>query len=125
MREKILIASFAILIMVSVYQCKKVTTFPDELVGVWTTAEPKYKGSFFEIMLTRVNIRTIEGDVINNIIKKIKKEEIPSKKCILYSIFCEDQEGMKSKFFLYYYPSNHEIRFKNQKKFAWRKNKKR
>lgn len=126
MKAKIFLASFAILLIVFAYQCKKVIiVVPDELVGIWKTTEPKYRGSFFELTNERIIIGTIQGQVDSNMIKKIEKEEIPSEKRILYSIFYSDPQGLESKFFIYYYPSNHEIRFKNQQQFAWRKSPKR
>ena len=52
-----------ILLMFAVLQCKQRTTVPPELIGTWTTNEPKYEGCLIEISKEEIHIGTRDGSV--------------------------------------------------------------
>jgi hypothetical protein len=114
----------ALAIFISFFGCqsKKVSTFPDEVLGVWRTSAPKYQDCFVELaknLIIFANLTAIDNIQIN-CIQEI--EEIRKGKRLLYIIHYEDAKGQEYKFPLYYDPSKGGvIRFKNQQQIEWTK----
>lgn len=97
-------------------------TLPPELMGVWTSAAPRFKNDTLE--LSKENIVFTSGEfqdfIIVNFIVKVEKR--PERNHVSYTIHSENIEGQKYKFSFYYYPEKgNVIRLKNQLEFAWRK----
>ncbi len=97
-------------------------TLPPELVGVWTSAAPRFKDDTLE--LSKEHIVFTSGafqDFISvNFIQKVEKR--PERNHVFYTIHYENIEGQEYKFSFYYYPAKgNVIRLKNQVEFEWRK----
>ena len=105
--------------------CAKKATVPDELVGVWKTADPKYPDPcFFELTKERIIFGTIEGTVENYLIKSISKEKAKTETRFLYTISYLDNNKLQYDFPVYYHPLEKGIiRFKNQQNIVWTKEK--
>jgi hypothetical protein len=124
MRSKRILLALAMFAALFGSQCREPWAVPDELVGVWETSEPKYKGCYFELtedLMIFVNEAHLEKRSVNRI-SGIKKTD--RGKQVLYTfsyeVHFEDEEGKKGKFSFYYDPSEGgAIRFKNQLEIKW------
>lgn len=124
MKSKKFLLAFIILTVLFGYRCGKKNTVPEELLGVWKTSAPKYKDCFLELTKVAIIFKTAEGEDDYNNIKSIKKKKIPNEKCILYTISYLDRERQEFKFPIYYdLANNGVIRFKNQPRISWTKEK--
>ena len=124
MKIKIIFLAAVALTSLCVCQLAENNTVPDELKGVWKTSVPKYKDRSFE--LTEKLIIFVSGDLFENIdVNLISKIEIIGEgNCRLYAIQYENMEKQDFKLSFYYEPSDDGvIRFKNQQKIEWRKEK--
>jgi hypothetical protein len=97
-------------------------TLPPELMGVWTSAAPRFKDDTLE--LSKEHIVFTSGAFQNfisvNFIVKVEKR--PERNHIFYTIHYENVEGQSYKLSFYYYPEKgNVIRLKNQLEFEWRK----
>jgi hypothetical protein len=117
---KMFLTLFIILSMLSGYSCKKETIIADELLGVWETAEPKYKGCYFEMTKDEIIFKDIEGDVNFYKITKIEAEQKPNEEFITYIVKYADLEGLPFELPVLYFPGEEStIRFKNQTNIVW------
>jgi len=103
-------------------QPKEDETLPPELVGVWTSAAPRFKDDTLE--LSKEHIVFTSGEFQNfisvNFIQKVEKR--PERNHVYYTIHYENIEGQEYKFSFYYYPTKgNVIRLKNQLEFEWKK----
>ncbi len=106
----------------SLCQCGKKTTVPEDLIGVWETTAPTYADRPFEIKTDEVIFGTGEGKFDTYPITKIKIEKDPTEQKTLYIICYKNIEGQEYKFSFYCDPANQGmIRFKNQKEMVWTK----
>lgn len=103
-------------------QSKDSTTVPGELVGVWKTSAPKYKGCYFELTQDSIIFANVPLSArTNNSISKIEKLHGSGKE-IFYTIHYEDREGLGYKFSFFYDPSRGgTLRLKNQRGVVWGK----
>jgi hypothetical protein len=121
--ERVLIV-FIFLIIFFAFQCGKKTDVPDILIGVWKTSAPQYEDRFFEIKKDEIIFGTGEGTFDTHRIKNIEMEEVRGEGSSLYTIYYKNLEGQEYKFSFYYDPIKHGvIRFKNQEKIMWTKEK--
>jgi len=120
MKLKILIIVFIILTLLGGYSCKKELIVADELLGVWVTSDPKYKGCYFEVTEDEIVIKDIEEDVNFFKISKIEAEQDPDEDFITYIITHADLEGRPLELSVLYFPGEEgTIRFKNQPNIVW------
>ena len=119
--------SALIIIFVALLGCqsKDSSTLPNELLGVWKTAAPKYKDCSF--VLKEGFIIYISGNLLENIdvnfISRIEKT--PRDAGIFYTLHCLKSKGQEFIVSFYYYPEEGGIiRFKNQNRIDWKKDKK-
>jgi len=114
--------ALAISIFLSGCQPKEDETLPPELMGVWTSAAPRFKNDTLE--LSKECIVFTSGEFqdyidVNFIVKVEKRSE---RNHVFYTIHHENVEGQRFKFSFYYYPKKgNVIRLKNQLEFEWRK----
>ena len=103
-------------------QSRDSTTVPGELVGVWKTSAPKYKGCYFELTQDSIIFANIPLSAKNNnSVSKIEKIHRKGKP-ILYTIHYEDREGLEYKFSFFYDPlRGGTIRLKTQRQIVWKK----
>jgi len=95
---------------------------PGQLVGEWHTEDPNYYGRSFEINLVSISFGTGEGKVTTGFINNIK--EVREGVRVLYTI-SYTQDDVPSEVSFYYDVAKGEvIRFKNQEKVVWTKDKK-
>ena len=124
MRLKIFLVTFIVILLFSACQYEQKTTAPDELVGVWKTMGPKYAGSFFEFTEDKIIIGTVEGDKISSDIKTIGRKDVKSEGIILYTIHYGNSEEENITLSILYDPANNgTIRFQNQDRIVWTKEK--
>jgi hypothetical protein len=110
------------LMVLSVCQCGRKTTVPDDLIGVWETTAPTYADRFFEIKTDEVIFGTGEERFDTYPITKIKIEKDREEQKTLYIICYKNMAGQEYKFSFYYDPANQgTIRFKNQREMVWTK----
>lgn len=94
---------------------------PDYLVGVWSTADPRYEGRYLQFTKDSVVFQAGTDQVTVHRIKKLK--ETRTGQAISYKLTYRDVNGSNSKFDFTYDPANEgEIRIKNQKNITWTKN---
>jgi hypothetical protein len=123
-KEKVLLIGFIILALLGGNSCKKELVVPDELLGVWETSEPKYKGCYFEVTSEDIIFKDIEEDINFFKITKIESEEDPDEDFITYIITYVDPEGLPFEHSVLYFPKEKgTIRFKNQTNIIWVKRK--
>jgi hypothetical protein len=112
----------AIPILVLGCQPKEDETLPPELMGVWTSAAPRFKDDTLELSKEHIVFTSgrFQGFISVNFIEKVEKR--PERNHILYIIHYENVEGQEYKLSFYYYPEKgNVIRLKNQLEFVWRK----
>jgi len=115
-----ILLAFAILTTPVACQSRKNTAVPDDLVGVWTTTEPKYTDRFLEFTTGGIFFGTSEGNVDIHPIVNI--EHTRENQNTLYTISYATPEGREAAFSFYHDPANDGvIRFKNQQHIAWTK----
>ena len=120
--KRVLVIIFC-LIVLSICQCGRKTTVPEDLIGVWRTMAPTYADRFFEIRADEVIFGTGEEKFDTYPITKIKIEKDREEQGTLYVICYKNIVGQEYKFSFYYDPANQgTIRFKNQKEMVWMKN---
>ena len=103
-------------------QAKEDETLPPELMGMWTSAAPRFKNDTLE--LSKENIVFTSGEFQDYISVNfiVKVEKTPERNHLFYTIHYENIEGQKYKLSLYYYPNQgNVIRLKNQLEFEWKK----
>lgn len=109
----------AVAILAGLIGCgrERTKTVPDELVGVWKTAAPKYADRFLELTRTTISFGTGGQDFYTRTIVAVEKRRQDDN--TLYTVFYVDSEG-EYKFSFHYEPvSGGVIRYKNQKSIAW------
>ena len=90
---------------------------PEDLIGVWKTADKRYVDRYFELDADRVIFSTGGWGVIAHPIDRIEEHNENGK--ILYIIYYPTEEGEASQFSFYYDSTQSVIRFKNQAQFEW------
>jgi hypothetical protein len=113
MKNHGLSATIAILGILCLWQCNTQNTVPDELAGIWKTKIPDYEGSFLGLQENTITFGTVEGDVQDFSIIKIKKnrEDGEWDSFIIYYL---DNNFKKCELPIYFHPINDGIlRFKN------------
>lgn len=94
---------------------------PEELIGEWVTAEPRYQDRILKITGDGIVFFTSPDYLDLNIITRIKV--IQENGETLYEIHYRNSERQKYTLSLYIIskPEGNAIRFKNQPKFEWTK----
>ena len=94
---------------------------PKELVGAWHTKDPNYADRTFEIDSVCINFTTGGGAVSTGFIKEVKEVSEGSRTLYTISYTVDNTPNEVS----FYYDSNkgNSIRFKNQEKTVWTKEK--
>ncbi len=93
---------------------------PEDLIGKWTTSEPRYQDRFFEITKETLTYG-LGGDrkdiyFISSMKKSLQGNDI------LYTINFKNTDGLKFTRSFYYHPEDGgAIQFKHQEHIEWRK----
>ena len=126
MRSKRILLALAMLAAIFGSQCEETRTVPGELVGVWETSAPKYKGCYLEltedliIFANRAHLEKKDVNRISGIKKSDRGKDVLY--TVSYQVHFENKGGQECKFSFYYDPSEGgAIRFKNQLRIKWRK----
>lgn len=91
---------------------------PENLIGVWRTADKKYADRYFELNAGRVIFSTGGWGVTAHPIYRMEKHSDNGR--TFYIIYYPtNEEGDESQFSFYYDPVQDVIRFKNQEQFEW------
>jgi hypothetical protein len=116
---------FTVLMVLTIFfgwQCGYEKIAPNELVGVWTTSEPKYIDRFIKIGNDTITFGTGGENFESYSIRKIHRKKVPKESSILYTIHYKNGEGVWFKFAFYYSPVNGGvIMLKNQRQIVWAK----
>ncbi len=99
-------------------QSQKDNPVPANLLGVWKTSEPRYANRFFKLTKDAITFGTGGDNVDRYPIASIERTR--DEEGLLYNIHYLNREGQQYAFSIYYDSTNHGvIRFKNQKRFTW------
>ncbi len=98
-------------------QYRQLSSVPEELIGVWKTAERKYADRFFELKKDRIIFSTGGWGVSAHPIDRIEERREDGN--LLYIIYYPNGPGDEIEFSFYYDPTQGVIRFKNQEQFEW------
>ena len=113
-------AVILVAVLIFVFFIKKNKDIPENLIGKWTTSEPRYEDRFFEITKETL-VYGLGGDkqdvyFVSNLETRLQGNQI------LYTLSCKDTDGLKFTRSFYYESANGGvIRFKNQKHVEWTK----
>lgn len=93
-------------------------TVPEDLLGVWTTSEPKYADRFFELAKDAIIFGTGGDDFDVYPVESVERTR--DEEGLVYNIRYLNREGQPYTFSIYYDASHHGvIRLKHQKHFHW------
>ncbi|MBW2490544.1 MAG: hypothetical protein JRE65_05290 [Deltaproteobacteria bacterium] len=115
-------AVILVAVLIFVFFIKKNKDIPENLIGKWTTSEPRYEDRFFEIKKETI-VYGLGGDkqdvyFVSNLETRLQGNQI------LYTLSCKDTDGLKfTRSFFYELINGGVIRFKNQKNIKWMKKK--
>jgi hypothetical protein len=119
MKNNSLSTIFAILCILSLWQCSPQKTVPEELAGIWKTKKQDYGVSFLGLHEDTISFGTVEGDVQTYSIIKIKKNREEGE-WITFTIHYLDNDFQRYELPLYFHPINDGIlRFKNKEEVTW------
>ncbi|MDA2925365.1 hypothetical protein MYX65_12095 [Acidobacteria bacterium AH-259-L09] len=121
MQSRIVPLVFAILATFLGCQVQKDTILPEELIGVWKTAETRYADRFFELKRDLVIFGTGGDNSTAHAVLNIETEEVQEEAKTLYILYYVSSEGQKYQFSFYYHPAQGVIQFRNQQQFEWTK----
>ena len=109
-----------IFIVFSIYKYETKILISDDLRGVWTTTDARYKDRSFEVTKDMIILETGVASNDSCHITKIEKEDQGTKR--LYVIHYDTSSGDEQQFSFYYSPKDGgTIRLKNQKDIVWKK----
>ncbi len=91
---------------------------PEDLIGVWRTADKKYADRHFELNADRVIFSTGGWGVTAHPIDRME-EHSENGRTFYIIYYSTDDEGGESQFSFYYDPVQDVIRFKNQEQMEW------
>ncbi|MCZ6879009.1 MAG: hypothetical protein O7G29_12790 [Acidobacteria bacterium] len=117
MNSKGFLVAVAIFITFLGCQHRQLSSVPEDLIGVWKTAERKYSDRYFELKKDRIIFATGGWGVTAHPIDRI--EERRENGNLLYIIYYPNGPGDEIEFSFYYDPTQRVIRFKNQEQFEW------
>ena len=107
-----------IALCVSLWGCShRVESLPEDLIGVWKTADKRYAERYFELNADQLIFSTGGWGVTAHPIDRI--EEHNENGQTLYIIYYPTEEGDPSQLSFYYDSIQSVIRFKNQAQFEW------
>jgi hypothetical protein len=120
MNNRRLLTILIVLALFFGWRCGYESFAPNELVGVWTTSDPKYADRFLKIDRDAITFGTGEGNFETYAITKMKKgAEVQD---MLYTIYYEDEAGDTYTLAMYYSPERGGVlRLKNQREIIWTK----
>ncbi len=117
MKTKGILIAFAVCATFLGCSFHSVVSMPEDLIGVWKTAEKKYADRYFELRAERVIFSTGGWGVTAHPIDRIEEYSEDGK--ILYIVYYPNEEGDEYQFSFYYDSAQSVIRFKNQEQFEW------
>ncbi|MDA2929224.1 hypothetical protein MYX84_04615 [Acidobacteria bacterium AH-259-O06] len=120
-RSRIVPLVFAILATFLGCQFQENTIVPDELIGVWKTAETRYADRFFELKKNQVIFGIGGHNSTVHAVLNIETEEVQEEAKTLYILDYLSSEGQEYQFSFYYHPAQDVIQFRNQQQFEWTK----
>ena len=121
MQSRIVPLVFAILATFLGCQVGKNTIVPEELIGVWKTAETRYADRFFELKKNLVIFGIGGHNSTVHAVLNIETEEVHEEAKTLYIFYYLSSEGQEYQFSFYYHPAQGVIQFRNQEQFEWTK----
>ncbi len=102
----------------TVWGCShRVESLPEELHGVWKTADKRYANRYYELNADQLILSTGGRGVTAHPIDRIEKHNENGQ--TLYIIYYPTEEGDPSQLSFYYDSIQSVIRFKNQAQFEW------
>lgn len=118
MKLKWIIIGIVVLVASIALMHDRPTLVPDELIGVWTTSNPKYADRSLELSIGTVVFGTSKESVDVYFVSNVKKTVLDSN--TLYTVYFHRLDGTDDEVSFYYSPENGGvIQFKNQKHIKW------
>ena len=112
----------ALLVVLISYSCGKISSVPEDLIGVWKATDIRYDNTSFEIKRKTLTFHTREGDYNSFAIIEIKKEQMEDNEWLQYTIYYRNRDLQKVEFPFYFCLSDkNTIRFVNQPYLVWKK----
>jgi hypothetical protein len=116
----IIIGSAILVVAFVLFLPERPKPLPDELVGVWTTSDPRYADRHLDLTKATIIFGTGKESIDTNFISNVEKRL--QDKAILYTIYFHRVGGPEDRVSFYYDPANGGIiRFKNQEHIDWKK----
>jgi len=100
--------------------CKGEVVVPPQLIGVWTTAAPKYADRYMKLSERTLTYGIGEGEEVSHQIEKIDVEQ--GNGGTMYTLYYRDAEGEKWTLIFTYSPDTRTIQIKNSEEL-WEKTK--
>ena len=91
---------------------------PDEVLGTWRTADPRYAETILDIGRTTLVFGTVDNSSTSHTIERVEQEDLDLS--VLYTVYYTDEGGLNELSF-FYIPIDSVIRFRNQRSLAWRR----
>lgn len=124
MNSRKFLAVFMIVGTLLVTQCRKETTVPDELIGIWESSYQGYEDRDIEITKSTLIFERGQGYFDFATYPIVGLDKIFEDGEILYVIHYVNPEGSNYKFSVYYSPANGgTFRFKHRTQIKWTKKK--
>jgi hypothetical protein len=112
------------LVLFFVFWAPKTQHLPPNILGEWYSDDPRYQTCFVTINADSFIIGGADGNIYPYRIKSITAEDTADSKDRLYTLLCEDPEGLELAFRLYYDAERGMLSYKNQRNIIWLKAKK-
>jgi hypothetical protein len=109
----------AIIMGLLFFGCSRNTDVPDELIGVWQTAAPKYADRHLAFNEHCISLGLGAGREVSYIIKNI--EEKKKNSGMDYTFYYEDSEGEEWTLAFYYEPTSDGLIILNNSDNVWKK----
>ncbi len=108
----------AVVLCATFLGCSREVIMPEDLIGVWRTADKKYADRHFELNADRVIFSTGGRGVTAHPIDRMERHS-ENDRTFYIIYYPTNEEGDESQFSFYYDPVQDVIRFKNQEQFEW------
>lgn len=102
-----------------IFSAKKTQQLPQDIWGEWTSDDPRYQTCFVTISADSFIIGGADGNIYPYRIKSITAEDTADSTGRLYTLLCEDKEGMELEFRLFYDAATSRLSYKNQRNVIW------
>ena len=112
------------IVLFFVFSAKKTQQLPHGIFGEWYSDDPRYQTCFVTISADSFIIGGADGNSYHYRLKSVSEKPAPNSKGRLYTLLCEDKDGLELEFRLYYDAETGLLSYENQRNVIWFKEKK-